>query len=267
MIDEFGKNIEYFAAGGSDGDLFLLQELAEMSGASRRIPLHIVTMQHMAFGEYVAGTSAGRMKEWAKIQGRFEDVRFSNSLEHTRAILAACLKPSVGKGRLVAEWAGLHARAVAKEVGVIIPAAVAAQCYPLHPLAVEALPELCSRYGQNDRTLLSFVSGNGPGTVARFVSEARCGEGGPLPTMGIDTLYDYFISGSTAARPGGAAASRLVEIDTIIRDARGLGDLERRVLKTIGLMNLIWEIGPPPGIHENDPVRCGPGRRAGSQAP
>ena len=86
MIDEFGKNIEYFADEGIGGDLFLLQELTEMSGASRKIPLHIITMQHMAFGEYVAGTLACRMREWGKIQGRFEDVHFSNSLEHTRAL-------------------------------------------------------------------------------------------------------------------------------------------------------------------------------------
>ena len=243
IIDEFGKNIEYFAAGGSDGDLFLLQELAEMSGASRKIHLHIVTMQHMAFGEYVAGTSAERMKEWAKIQGRFEDIHFSNSLEHTRAVLAAALRPKGRKEPLVMEWAKRHAEKAAKEAGVNISADIAASCYPLHPLAVEALPELCSRYGQNSRTLHSFVSGGGPGTIARFVSEKRWDRDDALPTMGVDSLYDYFISGSTATHQGGTAASRLVEIDTIIRDVRGLADAEQRVLKAIGLMNLIGRSG------------------------
>ena len=243
MIDEFGKNIEYFAVGGSDGDLFLLQELAEMSGARRRIPLHIVTMQHMAFGEYVAGTSAGRMKEWAKIQGRFEDVRFSNSLEHTRALLAAALKPNDGYDPSIMMWARRHVKAASKTAGVNIPAEIAAACYPLHPLAVEALPELCSRYGQNNRTLQSFVSGDGPGTVARFVSGHRWDGREPLPTMGIDSLYDYFISDSAPARRGGMEMSRLVEINTIIRDAGGLDDDEERAIKTIGLMNLIGRSG------------------------
>ena len=243
IIDEFGKNIEYFAAGGSDGDPFLLQELAEMSGASRKIPLHIVTMQHMAFGEYVAGTSAERMKEWAKIQGRFEDIHFSNSLEHTRAILAAALKPNRRTKHSVMRWAERHVEMAAREAGVNIPYEIAASCYPLHPLAVEALPELCSRYGQNNRTLHSFVSGGGPGTIARFVSEARWDSEDDLPTMGIYSLYDYFISGSAAAYRGGIAASRLVEIDTIIRDVRGLEDAEQNVLKAIGLMNLIGRSG------------------------
>ena len=261
IIDEFGKNIEYFAAGGGDGDLFLLQELAEMSGASRAVPLHIVTMQHMAFGEYVAGTSAGRMREWAKIQGRFDDVHFSNSLEHTRAIVTACLKPNGRNEHLIMEWAVRHVGTAAEEAGIEIPADLAASCYPLHPLAVEALPELCSRYGQNDRTLLSFVSGSGPGTVARYVETERWDGDGELPAMGIDALYDYFISGSMGARPAGGAASRLVEVGTIIRDIGGLSPAEQRVLKAIGVMNLIGRSGrlrASMGI-----IRCVAGTEAG----
>lgn len=243
VIDEFGKNIEYFAGGGGDGDLFLLQELAEMSGGSRPVPLHIVTMQHMAFGEYVAGTPAARTKEWAKIQGRFEVVHFANSLEHTRALLAGYLKHDGRAERRIMEWAIQHAEATSVEAGTAIPAELVASCYPLHPLAVEALPELCSRYGQNDRTLLSFVFGSGPGTIARFVEKGRWDGHGALPTMEADHLYDYFISGSAPARAGTASSSRLVEIDTIIRDARLTDETERSVLKAIGLMNLIGRSG------------------------
>lgn len=244
VIDEFGKNIEYFAGGGGDGDLFLLQDLAEMSGGLRGVPLHMVTMQHMAFGEYVSGTSAVRAKEWAKIQGRFEMVHFSNSLEHTRALLSSSLELKTGTSHRIIKWAIQHTRAASKEGGVDIPAELAASCYPIHPLAVEALPELCSRYGQNDRTLLSFVFGSGPGTVARFIETERWNGSGPLPTMGADHLYDYFISGAAPARAGAAASSsRLLEIDTIIRDDHVSDETERRVLKAIGLMNLIGRSG------------------------
>ena len=243
VIDEFGKNIEYFAGGGSDGDLFLLQDLAEMSGASRKVPLHIVTMQHMAFGEYVAGTPAARAKEWTKIQGRFEVVHFANSLEHTRALLAVSLKHNTETKRRIMGWAIQHTRMASEEAGVVIPTDLAASCYPLHPLAVEALPELCSRYGQNDRTLLSFVFGSGLGTVARFVKEKIWDSHGALPTMGADHLYDYFISGSAPSRAGASSSSRLVEIDTIIRDARLTDETEHSVLKAIGLMNLIGRSG------------------------
>ena len=177
MIDEFGKNIEYFADGGNDGDLFLLQELAEMSGKSRKMHLHIVTMQHMAFGEYVAGTLAGRMREWGKIQGRFEDIHFSNSLEHTRAVLGSSLESDNKSMHRIMEWASAHANSTVNDAGVNINAELVASCYPLHPLVVEALPELCSRYGQNERTLLSFVLGGGPSTVSRFIDESVYSDG------------------------------------------------------------------------------------------
>lgn len=244
MIDEFGKNIEYFADGGGDGDLFLLQELAEMTGTSNGIHLHIVTIQHMVFGEYVTGSSGTRIKEWAKIQGRFEMIYFTNSLEHTRALLSSSLKPKAGMSNLIRRWADKHVKSAAEEAGVDIRDEIVASCYPLHPLAVEALPELCSRYGQNDRTLLSFVFGRYPGTVARFVDQKRLDGSGTLPTMGADHLYDYFIAGSAPTRIGApASVSRLVEIDTIIRDAQLSDYTEQSVLKAIGLMNLIGRSG------------------------
>ena len=242
VVDEFGKNIEYFADGGSDGDLFILQELAEMSGGSRGMRLYMVTMQHMSFGEYVAGAPAARTREWAKIQGRFEVVHFSNSLEHTRALLAGSLKHRSEKRR-IKEWAEQHAKAASVGAGMSVPAELAASCYPLHPLAVEALPELCSRYGQNDRTLLSFVFGGGPGTVTRFVEQSRWDGRGALPTMSTDSLYDYFVAGSAPARAGTTHSSRLIEIDTIIRDARLDDETERRVLKTVGVLNLVGRSG------------------------
>ena len=243
MIDEFGKNIEYFADGGSDGDLFLLQELAEMSGASRKIPLHIITMQHMAFGEYVAGTLGGRMREWGKIQGRFEDIHFSNSLEHTRAVLESSLRKFAGSMQCIRRWARVQSHSAVNDAGVNIDVDLAASCYPLHPLVVEALPELCSRYGQNERTLLSFVLGGGPGTVSRFIDESVWNDSTELPTMGMGALYDYFISDSSTARAGGTISSRLVEIDTIIRDVQGLDGTRLTTLKAIGVLNLIGRSG------------------------
>ena len=237
MIDEFGKNIEYFAEGGTDGDLFLLQEIAE---AAHKLPLHVVTIQHMAFGEYAVGRNAKRMKEWTKIQGRFSDVHFSNSLEHVRAVLVSLLSHG-GDARHIRGWANIQTE-IASKAGIGISTEQAQSYYPLHPFAVDVLPELCSRYGQNERTLVSFVSGGGPGTVSRFIDESKL-EDGLLPHMGLDSLYDYFISGYGHMRPGGTVTSRLVEIDTIIRDARDLDDTTIRTLKAIGVLNLAGSSG------------------------
>ena len=236
MIDEFGKNIEHFTTdGGDDSDLFLLQELAEMSGSTRRLPLHIVTMQHMSFEEYAIGASAERKKEWAKIQGRFDDMPFANSPEHVRELASRAI--DTRNPHAISKWTEKQVKSMQEVVGISPDADITTSCYPLHPLALEALPELCSRYAQNERTLLSFMSGGGASTVAKFIDE-NVWDGGELPSIGLDTLYDYFITGSASF-----GQSRLMEIGTIIRDAYGLDDTAARTLKTIGVLNLIGRSG------------------------
>ena len=76
VIDEFGKNLEAYAEQGRDGDPYLLQELAESAQGDSSLPLTIVTMQHLSFDEYVQETSAARRREWAKVQGRFQDIPY-----------------------------------------------------------------------------------------------------------------------------------------------------------------------------------------------
>lgn len=245
MIDEFGKNIEYFTTDESQqSDLFLLQELAERSGKGRKIPLFIVTLQHMAFEEYAIGASVTQRREWAKIQGRFEDIPFANSPDQTRMLISNMIRVvDIAHKRSVKRWAQQEAE-ITKDLGVGTGSdpELVASCYPLSPLALEILPELCSRYGQRERTLLSFISDSKRHTVATFIDE-KLWDSRSLPTIGLDMLYDYFISGTGIMNASTSNASRLMEIETIIRDAHGLSELEKKILKTIGILNLVGRSG------------------------
>lgn len=246
MIDEFGKNIEYFATDESQqSDLFLLQELAERSDRRRSIPLSIVTLQHMAFEEYAVGASSTQKREWAKIQGRFEDIPFANSPDQTRMLVSNTIKPArnTKHERDVLGWAKRESKAM-EDLGISAGSNpnLVASCYPLSPLALEILPELCSRYGQHERTLLSFLSDSRRHTVATFIDENIWDRESP-PVMGLDALYDYFISGTSMIHSSSANVSRLMEVETIIRDAHGLSDVEKKALKTLGILNLIGRSG------------------------
>ena len=251
VIDEFGKNIEYFTdERRGDGDLFLLQAMAELAGGSERMPLFIVTLQHMAFEEYAAGAPTAQRREWSKVQGRFDDLPFSNSPGQTRLLVAGALERPGRKhsGREYADeigaWAKKHAAdALNAGLGQDMSEGLLFSCYPLHPLVLEALPEMCSRYGQNERTLLSFVAGGGAHTVARFIGENEWDGLGELPAVGLDVLYDYFVTGSALAHAASSNVSRLMEVSTIIRDARGLSEEESRTLKAIGVLNLLGKSG------------------------
>ena len=245
MIDEFGKNIEYFTADDSQqSDLFLLQELAEKASRSNKLSLSIVTLQHMAFEEYATGTSSTQKREWSKIQGRFEDIPFANSPDQTRLLVSNTIKRVNDKHtRMIMKWSRIESKKI-QDLGIstVADPDLIASCYPLNPLALEILPELCSRYGQYERTLLSFLSDNKKYTVATFINE-NYSQDGNLPTMSLDVLYDYFISGTNMIYSNSMNMSRLMEIETIIRDAHGLDDNEKSTLKIIGVLNLIGRSG------------------------
>ena len=238
FVDEFGKNVEYFTDDDGSGDLFLLQELTEASG-KRGLPLYTMTFQHMAFDDYVVGASSKRRREWAKIQGRFEEIVFSNTLAQTQLMVAKTLKNEDAR---VHEWALDETRILRESFGMECDKDITARCYPLHPVTLAVLPELCARYGQNERTLLSFMQGGGIHTVSKFIEDTPY-RGGPLPTVGIDMLYDYFISGAGTVHGSSSSITRLREIETIIRDVRDLGETETTVLKTVGVLNLVGHSG------------------------
>ena len=115
--------------------------------------------------------------------------------------------------------------------------------YPLHPLAVAVLPELCSRYGQNERTLFSFMAGGEPLAVPSFLATAMWSYDSPLPFVGLDRVYDYFLDSTGSSIGASATVSRWLEIETRIRDTVGLNVTELRALKSIGVLNLVSSAG------------------------
>ena len=245
-IDEFGKNLEQFADETAGADLFVLQELAERCTGEHGLPALMITLQHLAFDDYVHGANAVQRREWGKVQGRFEDVPFVESAEQSLRLVAGAFEPATedaGFRRTQRTWATAEAKSC-KRLGLsrLLPggADTLDSCYPLHPMTLLALPEMCARFGQHGRTLFSFLTGREPYSVADFLDAEPITS--PLPTVGLDRLYDFFIS--NAAGNGGRHVERLTEIDTTLRETTGLSEDQRRVLKVIGVLNILSQGGP-----------------------
>lgn len=244
IIDEFGKNLEAYAESGSDGDLYLLQELAEWASGVEQLPLVLVTIQHLAFESYAIDTSSAQRREWAKVQGRFEDISYVDSASASRALIAAALDHDGDETyswlRAEAAW---RASEQAHEAGLadVSDEGLLAACYPLHPSTLLALPALCARYGQNERTLFSFLASEEPRSVTTFTKSVELE--GPLPWVRLEQVYDYFVESASTFVGASRDANRWVEIETTIRDAHGLTDVQSSVLKTIGVLNLVSAAG------------------------
>ncbi|CAJ1493894.1 hypothetical protein MU0083_000547 [[Mycobacterium] kokjensenii] len=238
VIDEFGKNLEHFAMSGSEGDPFLLQELAEMTQGADAAPLVVITMQHLSFDEYIQESSTARRREWSKVQGRFQDIPYVETPAQSRRLIAAALDQHPALREAATRWLNKH-RDLLEAQGLRDIAEDAAAAIPLHPLALAVLPELCSRYGQNERTLFTFMTGPEPAALPQYLARTRWDRKSPIPLVGVDRLYDYFLESWSSMIGVADGVSRWMEIETRIRDSAGLTDEQLRALKTIGLLNLV----------------------------
>ena len=245
-IDEFGKTLES-AQHGNGSDPYLLQQLAEAGQSSVGYPIFLVTLQHLSFGDYLLGYGGGtHHQEWAKVQGRFEDIPYTGSPAETRQIISdGFVVNNQQLWEQITRWAASHADSM-QHCGLqdLTNPDVIASCYPLHPLASLILPELCSRYGQHERTLFTFLAD----TVQQFLNRTEHTPDMILPSVGLDLLYDYFVSASTA---NVLHSGRWGEIVTRLRDIHGLTSDQTRLAKTVAILNLVSEGGT---VRASEPV-------------
>ncbi|MDX3121370.1 ATP-binding protein [Streptomyces scabiei] len=249
ILDEFGKSLEYLAAAGdagdADSDVFLLQTLAEKGAGRSGLPLFIFTLQHLAFTDYAARSSVVQTQEWAKVQGRFEDITFAPNLGDAvhlmrrRLDLSAVEEPGLAliqeQARAAAEaWSDHALNSV-----VDISAETFAGLYPLHPLTAIAAPLLASQIGQHDRSLTGFLAGDEPNTVRRSLETLGSGAPERASTVRLPQLYDYFFASGRTTILASSNASRWLEVDMRLNEAHGLPAEDQEVIKVIGVLNLI----------------------------
>lgn len=253
VIDEFGKSLEHLAARGeladAQADVFLLQELAEAGAGTRGLPLHLLTLQHLSFGDYASRATNLQSREWAKIQGRFEDITMTTHLGDAVHLIQRTLDHS-GLSPAAATLIQRHAESAEQAWtaqgldGVLAAdAALFASVYPLHPLTVAVAPLLAGQIGQNDRSLTGFIASDEPHTVARFLAQHAHETPSRASTVRLADVFDFFLGAGRTTLLASANASRWIEIDTRISEANGLPEEDQEVLKTIGLLNLVDSSG------------------------
>jgi hypothetical protein len=245
LIDEFGKNLEQFTESRDPADLFVMQAIAEHAAAGGGTVL-FVTLQHLAFDDYVRGATAVERREWSKVQGRFEDIAFIETADDAARLIAGVLddseaSPKFRKARR--EWAEA-AMPRLEELGLAARFAggidTVEACYPLHPLVVLALPELCARFGQHGRTMFTFLAGTEPKSLGDYLETARWSPR-HLPTVGLEDIYDFFVA--NAARQASSSGSRWLEVESRVREAAGRPAADHELLKIVGVLNLVSQGG------------------------
>ena len=181
VIDEFGKCLEFAAQDSRTGDLYLLQQLAERVSGGPDVEGLVLTLQHLAFEDYVGLVSSAQRREWRKVQGRFEELPFVNDEELGWRVAAEAISPpSDPQCRRRSLEAVEDALGDCSSAGLELPDRLcdfARRCYPIHPIALWILPELASRFGQGERTLAQFLTSESPGSVRHFLARTEVEQG------------------------------------------------------------------------------------------
>lgn len=243
IIDELGKFLEYEARHYGANDIYLLQGLAEHACAGHDANLTLIVMLHQSFEQYAKGLGESLKNEWAKVQGRFENVPFLESTEQVLRVVSAAFELDVSSAerKKIAKVAVQAAKALDKEKalpGALDQQAAAdlfEQCYPLHPVSALLLPILCQKVAQNERTLFSYLGSQEPHGFKDSLSHLS-GIGDWIYPWEI---YEYFILNQPAAISDHVTHRRWAEVVTAVERLGDAKSEESELLKAIGLLNIV----------------------------
>ena len=157
VIDEFGKVLEHAAKNNPEKELYFLQKLAEFVNVPSRQILLLTTL-HQNFSAYAKGLTEAQVNEWKKVKGRFKEVTFVEPIEQLLHLAARQMQAD-RKTEVPASVKSLYE--LAKATGYVskdFPIDTALQLYPLDLFSAYAITTAIQRYGQNERSLFTFLA-------------------------------------------------------------------------------------------------------------
>ena len=245
IIDELGKFLEYEARHYGANDIFLLQTLAEHACQGSNTNLLMFVLLHQSFEQYAKGLGESLKNEWAKIQGRFEEVPFLESVEQTLRVVSSALVQNFSKEERVASSKEIDKYIQNLDAMNALPGALNKKeanelflgCYPLHPVSAILLPYLCQKVAQNERTLFSYLGSREDHGLLDMLQKFQSISEYICPHH----IYDYFINNQPAAGGDYLTHRRWAEVVTAIERLSDAKQEEIELLKTIGILNIIGD--------------------------
>ena len=243
IIDELGKFFEFAVQHTSQGDMFILQSLAELADRSNPTPLFLLTILHQVFEAYAVRTAQSQREEWTKVQGRFEDVVFAESTEQVLRLVGSALEKST-------EMDFRDSIDIPKEMGIkprhledIEYTKLLGDCLPLHPTVTLFIGPFFRRFAQNERSLFAFLSSSEPNGLQDFLSQQYY-DGNLLPMYTLADLYDYLDATQGNELFTSSSGKKWAEIEAAIMQLSDPSDMTLKLIKTIGLLGIVREAIP-----------------------
>ena len=196
VYDEFSKFLESNIEKTSVSDTKMLQDFAEKANRSGELQLHLLLISHKEISNYIDKLPKEKVDGWRGVSNRFFHVRMNEDFSQTYEIISEVIrhKPTLWKKFLTKnvknfdELKKIYStsrmfRNLQENLFVVIEG-----CFPLHPVSTFILPRLSERIAQNERTLFTFLSADGPTTLPAFLKTYKDN----FTLLTPDRIYDYF---------------------------------------------------------------------------
>ncbi len=225
--DEFGRHLEGIVNEGRSRELDAVQRLAEWVVRAQGAFASLTLLLHQDLLAYASALNQTSRNEWRKIEGRFERIRFVEDSQELYGLAADMVEAAREEGVRPPGMQTLLA--MAKRVigagwfdGMTDTDQVASllgRAYPLSAAALQVLPRLVARIGQNERSMFAFI---GSADLGRPV--------------GMEEIYVGFSDAMRSDVGIGGVHRRWVEAETA--RSRAENDVEREALAAACLLQL-----------------------------
>lgn len=253
IVDELGKPLEFAGAHRNQADIYLLQELAELANRSGAAPLVFIGILHQGFERYAGQLDTATQREWAKVQGRFEDIAFQEPPTQQMWLLANALE-TVTETPLPVQFPEIGAIAAqAVEYSWCPPLMKSAEferlcqlAFPFHPTALVAIPHLFRRLAQNERSLFAFLTSLEPRSFQEFLMRNHA------PTMlRLPDLFDYLMANYHGRLHASMRARTLTEALERLDGTPEMSSEAIAIVKTVALLNWLADGGAVAATESN----------------
>jgi hypothetical protein len=240
VIDEFGKFLEYAAKQDPDGELYFLQLLAETFNDPFSNALFITTL-HQDFKAYSFGLTNAQRNEWEKVKGRFFEFPFNEPVDQLLALAAARMQSLDIDYKVDSEYESLYKaihKANAYPLLKTIDYYAAIDLLPMDILAAAVLTLSLQRFGQNQRSLFSFLESADHLGLSGYEKSAE------NPFFHLGMVFDYleYNFGGLLHSKYNPESMRWSAISAALEKAENTLEQDRReaakLIKAIGLLSI-----------------------------
>lgn len=244
LIDEFGKFLEYASKHNPEKELYFVQQLAEFCNNPKH-NIVLITTVHQSLESYAYGLSKTQQQEWTKVKGRFREITFNEPVEQLLFLASEYIYKHFEKNIAnfeIEKCLKLTIDTKAFNFNNDFLKEVATKLYPLDILSANILTLSLQRYGQNERSLFSFLESSDHTGLAKFSREEN-------PFYNLSNVYDYlnfnFYSFLTSKynpdfSAWGSIRSAMEEVERAFDS--NINDYIK-VVKSIGLLNIFSASG------------------------